>query len=190
MADQEQNAMATASAGGGETGMPELAGKYLAFRLGSEEYGLEILKVREINGLMDITAVPRTPEYIRGVINLRGKVIPVVDLRAKFGMEVAKDTEHTCIIVVDISQGGTNNQMGILVDSVSEVLDIAGDDIEGAPSFGASVDTRFILGMAKAKGGVKILLDIGAVLGGDETLAVGEAAVEAGEAAASEPGGR
>ena len=146
----------------------ELAGKYLTFKLVNEEYGLEILKVREIIGMMSITKVPRTPEFVRGVINLRGKVIPVIDLRRKFGMENIADTEETCIIVVDVSRSEDTLQIGILVDSVSEVLDIRGKDIEDAPSFGTDLDTDFILGMAKAKGSVKILLNIEKVLNSTE----------------------
>jgi len=143
-------------------------GKYLTFALAHEEYGLEILKVREIIGYIDVTAVPQTPGYIRGVINLRGQVIPVVDLRAKFGMETAKVTEETCIIVVEIAEGSRKFNTGIVVDRVQEVLDIAGADIEEAPVFDASVDTAFILGMAKVGESVKILLDIDKVLRGND----------------------
>ena len=142
------------------------AGKYLTFKLAEEEYGLEILKVREIIGLMDITSVPRTPGFIRGVINLRGKVIPVVDLRTKFGMETHQDTDETCIIVVDVASDENADMMGILVDTVSEVLDIAVSEIEDTPTFGASVDMDFILGIGKVNGQVKILLDIDKVLTG------------------------
>ena len=145
-------------------------GKYLTFRLGGEEYGLEILKVREIIGLMEITVVPRTPSYVRGVINLRGKIIPVVDLRVKFGMAAIENTEETCIIVVDVLRKGKNVEMGILVDKVSEVLDITNAEIEDAPVFGNGFDTEFILGMAKTKQSVKILLNIDAVLRGDKVL--------------------
>ncbi|MDR3011629.1 MAG: chemotaxis protein CheW [Chitinispirillales bacterium] len=143
----------------------DLAGKYLTFKLADEVYGLEILKVREIIGLLPITSLPRTPVFVRGVINLRGKVIPVIDLRQKFELDVTDDTDQTCTIVVDVqgSTGGTI-QVGIIVDSVSEVLDILGEEIEDAPAFGSSVDTAFILGMAKAKGSVKILLNIEKVL--------------------------
>ena len=143
-------------------------GKYLTFALAHEEYGLEILKVREIIGYMDITAVPQTPHHVKGVINLRGQVIPVVDLRAKFGMETIEVTEETCIIVVEICQGDRNFQTGIVVDHVQEVLDILGTDIEDAPQFGSSVDTDFILGMGKIGDAVKILLDIDKVLVGDD----------------------
>ena len=143
-------------------------GKYLTFALANEEYGLEILKVREIIGYMEITAVPQTPHHVKGVINLRGQVIPVVDLRAKFGMETAAVTEETCIIVVEINQGGRNFSTGIVVDHVQEVLDINGKDIEEAPRFGASVDTAFILGMGKIGDTVKILLDIDRVLVGTD----------------------
>ena len=142
----------------------DLAGKYLTFKLVDEEYGLEILKVREIIGMMAITSLPRTPPFVRGVINLRGKVIPVIDLRKKFDMETTGDTDMTCIIVVEVVSKSSSIQIGILVDSVSEVLDIRGEDIEDAPSFGTNIDTAFILGMAKAKGAVKILLNIEKVL--------------------------
>jgi len=120
-------------------------GKYLTFKLASEEYGLEILKVREIMGLLEITKVPKTPVFVKGVINLRGKVIPVIDLRLKFGMESIEETNETCIIVVEVNE----MLMGVVVDKVSEVLDIEGKDIEDAPSFGTNIDTNFILGMGK-----------------------------------------
>ena len=143
-------------------------GKYLTFALAHEEYGLEILKVREIIGYMDITAVPQTPHHVKGVINLRGQVIPIIDLRTKFGMETAEITEETCIIVVEITQDSRNFQTGIVVDHVQEVLDILGTDIEDPPQFGSSVDTDFILGMGKIGDTVKILLDIDKVLAGDD----------------------
>lgn len=145
----------------------EKAGKYLTFALSNEEYGLEILKVREIIGYMQITAVPQTPAHVKGVINLRGQVIPVIDLRMKFGMNEAEVTEETCIIVVEITQGDRRFQTGIVVDRVKEVLDIEGQQIEDAPQFGSNVDTNFILGMGKVNGAVKILLDIDKVLGND-----------------------
>jgi purine-binding chemotaxis protein CheW len=146
--------------------MQDREGKYLTFALGSEEYGLEILKVREIIGYMEITAVPQTPSYVKGVLNLRGQVIPVIDLRAKFGMETAQITEETCIIVVEIHQDGRKFSTGIVVDHVQEVLDIEGENIEQAPQFDSTVNTDFILGMGKVGESVKILLDIDKVLGG------------------------
>ncbi len=147
-------------------------GKYLTFSLGGEEYGLEILKVKEIIGIMNITSVPQTPSYVKGVINLRGKVIPVVDLRLKFGMESLDYNERTCIIVVDIARMNAGKViMGIVVDSVSEVLNIKGEEIENAPTFGVSLNTDYILGMAKIKGTVKILLDIDMVLTSDTLMA-------------------
>lgn len=152
------------------------AEKYLTFNLADEQYGLEILKVREIIGIMDITKVPRTPDFVRGVINLRGKVIPVIHLRTKFDMETIQDTEQTCIIVVDITTDASSLQMGIIVDSVSEVLDINLDDIEDTPTFGSSVSTKFIKGIAKTKGGVKILLNIEEVLTTDEIHSLSQAA--------------
>ena len=146
---------------------PNKEGKYLTFALGQEEYGLEILKVREIIGYIDVTAVPQTPHYVKGVVNLRGQVIPVIDLRAKFGMETTEITSQTCIIVVEIAQDGRTFSTGIAVDRVQEVLDISGDNIESAPQFGSSVDTSFILGIAKIGQSVKILLDIDRVLAGE-----------------------
>jgi len=146
-----------------------LEGKYLTFVLNNEEYGLEILKVREIIGLMEITPVPQTPPFIKGIINLRGKVIPVMDLRLKFGMPETEYTKETCIIVVNID----NRLMGIIVDTVSEVLDINAKDIEPAPSLGSSIKTDFILGMGKIKGKVKILLDIDRVMSIEEITASG-----------------
>ena len=143
-------------------------GKYLTFALADEEYGISILKVKEIIGMMPITTVPQTPEFVKGVINLRGKVMPVMDLRLKFGMDEIEYTERTCIIVVEIAGSSSAVLMGIVVDSVSEVLNIKGDDIEDAPSFGTSFDTEYISGMAKVEGGVKILLDIDCVLSGME----------------------
>lgn len=135
-------------------------GKFLGFFLGEEEYGLEILKVREINGLLPITWVPRTSAAVRGVINLRGKVIPVVDLRLHFGMEAGVDTERTCIIVVQAH--GT--EFGLVVDRVSEVTSIAASEVEPAPEFGARVDTTYLLGIAKAESRVRLLLDLDRIL--------------------------
>jgi purine-binding chemotaxis protein CheW len=150
----------------------QLAGKYMTFQLADEIYGLEILKVREIIGLMDITRVPRSAAFIRGVINLRGKVIPVVDLRLKFGMDACQATEQTVIIVVQYAAAGRNLTMGILVDQVLEVLQIEPAQIEPAPAFGdAAVETQFILGVGKAGERVVFLLDIGKVLGGDVVAA-------------------
>ena len=160
----------------GLSALTEKEGKYLTFALGDEEYGLEILKVREIIGYMDITAVPRTPDDVKGVINLRGQVIPVIDLRTKFAMEAVDTTEKTCIIVVQITHGDRSIKTGIVVDSVSEVLDVAAEDIEEAPTFGAGVDTEFILGMGKIGDSVKILLDIDRVLDGCDVGAIAEAA--------------
>ena len=144
------------------------AGKYLTFALAEEEYGLEILKVREIISMSEITSVPKTPEFVKGVINLRGKVIPVIDLRLKFAMEEAPYTDETCIIVVDVN----GVEMGIIVDHVSEVLDIPAGDIEDAPEFGANVDLDFILGMGKAEGRVTILLDIARVISAEDVSAI------------------
>ncbi len=155
------SAMADLSAGSAQAGRE---GKYLTFALANEEYGIGILKVKEIIGMMSITSVPQTPGFVKGVINLRGKVIPVVDLRLKFGMEEMEYTERTCIIVVEIAGEAGLVLIGIVVDAVSEVLNIKGEDIEDTPTFGTKLDTDYILGMAKMEGGVKILLDIDRVL--------------------------
>ena len=150
------------------------AGKYLTFTLGSEEYGLEILKVREIIGYMEITAVPQTPHYVKGVVNLRGQVIPVIDLRSKFGMDTIEITEESCIIVVEVSQNDRKFSTGVVVDKVQEVLDIDGGNIEDSPQFGSSVDTDFILGMGKIGDSVKLLLDIDKVLAGEDLSDIGK----------------
>ncbi len=150
--------------------MAQKEGKYLSFSLGEEEYGIGILKIKEIIGMMNITAVPKTPSYVKGVINLRGKVIPVIDLRIKFDMEPAAYTERTCIIVVEIDGKDGTVLVGIVVDSVSEVLNIRAENIEDAPVFGASLDTDYILGMAKMDSGVKILLDINRILQVEEIV--------------------
>ncbi len=135
-------------------------GKYLTFSLAGEEYGIGILKIREIIGMLPITSVPETPAFVKGVINLRGKVIPVVDLRRRFGMPTMDYTERTCIIVVEIAGPAGTVSMGVVVDSVSEVLNIKGADIEDTPSFGTQLNTEYILGMAKVGKGLRILLDI------------------------------
>lgn len=151
-------------------------GKYLTFKLDNEDYGIHILKIKEIIGMMAITSVPRTPNFVKGVINLRGKVIPVLDLRAKFDMKTIEYTERTCIIVVEIESVNGTILMGIVVDAVSEVLNIKGEEIEDTPTFGTKLNTEYILGMAKMEGGVKILLDIDQVLSGEELAIIESAA--------------
>ncbi len=143
-------------------------GKYLTFELGHEEFGIQVLRVREIMGVQDITAVPQTPSYVKGVINLRGKVIPVVDLRRKFGLPEIEYTQRTCIIVVQVGSGNGAMLMGIVVDGVSEVLNLTASDIEDTPDFGVDIRTSYLLGMAKIKGKVKILLEIDEVLTSQE----------------------
>ncbi len=149
-----------------EESVAACGGKYLTFSLADEEYGVEILKVREIIGVMDITSVPQMPTHVKGVINLRGKVIPVVDLRLKFGMPPAEYTDATCIIVVDVGA-----LMGIIVDTVQEVLDIDGQHIDPPPPLGGAVDTTYVMGMGKVKDSVKILLDIDKVLNEEKPFA-------------------
>ncbi len=155
---------------------PDLAGKYLTFKLGEEDYGLKILQVQEIIGMQEITKIPRTPEHLKGVINLRGKVIPVVDLRLKFDMQEQAVSRKTCIIMVQIIRDETRLIMGIIVDEVSEVMDISEEQIEPAPTFGSHMDSSFILGMAKIDTAVKILLDIDRILTLDEVSELARAA--------------
>jgi purine-binding chemotaxis protein CheW len=144
------------------------AGKYLTFGLGREEFAIQVMRVREIMGVQEITAVPQMPDYVKGVINLRGKVIPVVDLRLKFAMPAQEYTQRTCIIVVQIDHEDTKVLTGVVVDEVSEVLTLQPGDIEDTPDFGRGVATPYLLGMAKVKGKVKILLDINKVMSDQE----------------------
>ncbi len=146
----------------------EKEGKYLTFTLADEEYGIGILKIKEIIGMMPFTSVPQTPNFVKGVINLRGKVIPVIDLRLRFVMEAIDYTDRTCIIVVEIEGEAGKIMIGIVVDTVSEVLNIKAEDIEETPAFGTRLNTDYIMGMAKIGGGVKILLDIDKVLKSEE----------------------
>jgi len=150
----------------------KLAGKYLTFRLGEEEYGLEILKVQEIIQMQAVTRVPRTPAYVGGVINLRGKVIPVIDLRKKLGLPAVENTDKTCIIVVQIGSDAGKIVTGIIIDEVKEVLDVAAENIEETPDFGSSINTEFILGIGKIGQNVKILLDIDKVMSAGEMSAL------------------
>jgi len=154
--------------------MSDREGKYLTFTLASEEYGLSILKVKEIIGMMVVTMIPQAPAHVKGVINLRGKIIPVVDLRLKFGLDEIPYTDRTCIIVVEIKKDTGTILIGIVVDAVSEVLNIKATDIEDAPAFGIAMNMDYILGMAKAGNGVKILLDIDKVISAREMKIVSE----------------
>jgi purine-binding chemotaxis protein CheW len=172
MSQQDYAAETDESVGGASAA----AGKYLTFELGDEYYGLEILKVQEIIGMQPITRVPRTPQFVRGVINLRGKVIPVIDLRAKFDLPQQEDTDRTCTIVVQIAQKGQQVITGIIVDEVSEVMDISADQIQPPPALGTSVDTEFIMGMGKVGEHVVMLLDIDRALSSGEFEAIGQAA--------------
>ncbi len=158
-----------------ETSVPaDLAGKYLTFRLERESYGIRVLQVREIIRLASITPVPRLPDYVRGVINLRGKIIPVLDVRIKFGLGRPVDSERACIIVVKLSDA--ESLLGLAVDAVEEVSHFPAADIEPAPDFGTTADTRYILGLAKARSAVKTLLNIDCLFGGDATVVAAAAA--------------
>lgn len=150
------------------------AGKFLTFSLGSELYGLEILRVQEIVGMLPVTRVPRLPEYVAGVVNLRGRIIPVVDIRLAFGLSDITMTERTCIVVVRVMREGADSAVviGIIVDEVSDVLDLGVDSIEATPEFGTEVDTSFIKGVGRAEDRVVLLLDIDRVLSGSELTVV------------------
>lgn len=169
MANMAEQAVGQAALAGTERG-----GKFLTFVLSDEEYGVDILCVREIIGIMDITTVPQTPQFVKGVINLRGKIIPVIDLRLKFDMPEKPTDKETCIIVVETK----DTLMGVMVDTVSEVMDIESSQIEAAPSFGTQIDTSFIRGMGKVNSKVKILLDIEKVLSSEELVLVHKIAEE------------
>ena len=157
--------------GGASALQRELAGKYLTFALGDEEYGLPVLRVREIIKLMDITQVPQVPHYVKGVINLRGKVIPVIDLRRKFGFADGDYSDRTSIVVVEVVGTGARLQMGLVVDAVSEVSGIAAEEIEETPDFGAQVTTDYMRAVAKVKGKVVVLLDLDRVFAIDHDAA-------------------
>ena len=149
------------------------AGKYLTFQLANEEFGICVLKVREIMGLQEITAVPQTPAHIKGVINFRGKVLPVIDLRLKFGLPAAEYSQRTCIIVTQVEGEPGLVLIGIIVDGVSDVINFTAAEIEDSPDFGDEVAGRYLLGMAKVKDKVKILLDIDRVLSPAELQKLG-----------------
>lgn len=137
-----------------------VGGKFLTFFLGEEEYAIEILKVQEIIGLMTITPVPKMPEYIRGVLNLRGKIVPVMNLRTRFGLQEVEDTEETCIIVIQ----DEDMHMGVLVDKVSEVVDIATEGIEDVPSIGGAEQSEYLAGIGKVEDSVKMIIEVHKVL--------------------------
>jgi len=163
-----------ATVGTGET----VLNKFLSFRLGAEEYGVEILRVREIIGVLDITPLPQTPDYVQGVINLRGKIIPVIDLRRRFLLETKEFTDQTCIIVIEMpsTSGDTTFELGIIVDSVCEVIDVAGDMIEPTPQLDGSIQTGHLSGIAKVKDRVIALLDIDGVLPSNQLTQITSAA--------------
>lgn len=154
-------------------GVDQLAGRYMGFQLGKETFGVEILKVQEIIGMLDVTAVPRTPDFVRGVINLRGRVIPVVDLRRKFNLPAIPDTELTCIVVVQVQVGPDEVTMGVIVDQVSEVMNITAGNVEPTPSLGHAEAEEFLLGVGKFNQTVVLLLDVDRILSNGEWNLVG-----------------
>ena len=168
------NIASHASPSAGETGR---SGKYLIFQLGKEEFGIQVTKVREIMGIQDITPMPHLPAHIKGVLNLRGRIIPVMDLRLKFGLEAKEYTQRTCIIVVHaVAAGAEPSPVGIVVDGVAEVINVIDNDIEDTPRFGEGTDTSYLRGIAKVKGEVKLLLDI------DKALDVSEICISQSQA--------
>ena len=164
----------------GATGVEQVS-QYLTFRLGEEVFALEISQVREVLDYTPVTRVPRMPAFMRGVINLRGSVVPVVDLRLKFGMAATERTVNTCIIIAEVVVGGERTQLGALADSVQEVIDLEPGQIEPAPRIGTSLDAAFIRGMGKRDERFVIILDIDKVFSGAELAlvqGVGEGAIE------------
>jgi purine-binding chemotaxis protein CheW len=149
--------------------------QYLTFKLGDEVFALDIAKVREVLDFTSVTKVPRTPEFMRGVINLRGNVVPVVDMKLKFGMERTEKTVNTCIIIVEVDLDGDSTVIGAIADSVQEVMDLEPDHIEPAPRIGTRVRTDFIKGMGKHNDQFVIILDIDKIFSNEE-LAVVQAA--------------
>lgn len=154
--------------------MENNGGKYLTFVLAKEEYGIPILKVKEIIKLLDITSIPKTPGYIKGVINLRGKIIPIMDLRLKFGLEEMEYNERTCIVVVEITLNETRKLMGLIVDTVSEVANLTTDQIEPPPEYGFQNNQGFLIGVGKVKERVILLLDIERILSREESILLKE----------------
>lgn len=164
-------------------GLASLAGKYLTFTLGRESYGIGVLKVREIIRIIDVTSVPQMPPYIKGVVNLRGKVVPVVDLRIRFELADVAITERTCIVVVQLkTSSGGPALIGLIVDGVEEVVNITPEDLEPTPDFGTVLDTQYIVGMAKLKGRVKTLLDIERLISADAVKSLVNEAGQTGQA--------
>ena len=156
-----------------------LSRKYLTFVLGNSEYGVPVQKVREIIKAMEITSVPQVAPYVKGVINLRGKVIPVADLRVKFGLESAEYTDRTCIIVVEMALRSSVALVGVVVDTVSDVVSISTEEIEEAPEVGDQNGSGCVEALAKVKGAVKIIVNLDRLFGGDEEQIAGSASSQA-----------
>ena len=155
-------------------GLPELAGKYLTFQLGREEFAVRVTQVREIMGVQDMTSVPQTPVFVKGVFNLRGRVVPIISLRLKLGIAEEPYTQRTCLIVVDMPGENGLVPVGVVVDGVSEVVNLHGADMEATPDFGRGRAAPYLLGMAKVKGKVKLLLDLDFVLTAQEVMGLDE----------------
>ncbi|MDP1524794.1 MAG: chemotaxis protein CheW [Rhodocyclaceae bacterium] len=169
-------AVAKQGAGGGDTH------QYLTFTLGSEMFAVGILNVKEIIEYGNLTEIPMMPSFIRGVINLRGAVVPVVDLAARFGGKISAVQRRTCVVIVEVTQDDAKHDIGIMVDAVSEVLEIGVKDIEPAPSFGAKIRADFIAGMGKVAGKFVIILQIDRVLSVDEMALLANVAESSPEA--------
>lgn len=154
-------------------------GKYLTFMLGEELYAVDILKVQEIIGMQSVIRMPKTPAYVRGMINLRDRVIPIIDLRLKFDMEHKEDTRRTCIIVLQVAINGRQVIIGAVVDEVSEVIDLSQNELQPAPSFGSALDTHMIIGIGRTKEKVIMLLDADTLLSTEEIFSLKEVARQA-----------
>lgn len=177
MSDPELNKNQKSDAQAGQSGAAQevkvdRGGKYLTFILTDEYYGLDILDVRELIGMMDITHVPQTPPFVKGLLNLRGVVLPVIDLRIKFGLPEMEYTDRTSIIIVEINTVTGSMLMGVIVDTVAEVLNIPGQNVEDAPNFGVSLKTEYIKGMAKVRDKIIILLNMNIILTDEELVRI------------------
>ena len=175
------NAQAQPNTPSRDSGIAHLAGKYLTFRLENEEYGIQIHKVNEIIGLLPINKLPMVPAYVRGVINLRNRVIPTIDLRTKFGLECVSDTPKTCIVVVEAGAEDRKIPLGVIVDEVAEVLSIGTDQVDSAPDCGRVIENKYVRGIGLVDGRVKILLDIDRVLTEEELGAIGSRSSKLGQ---------
>jgi purine-binding chemotaxis protein CheW len=176
MAQQDPQPATARAAAANILSSAEQTQQYLTFMLGGDVFAIGILAIKEIIEYSDLTAVPMVPAYVRGVINLRGAVVPVIDVLVRFGKKPSDVTKRTCIVIIEIATLGERQDVGVVVDSVDAVLDIPGSEIEPPPAFGAKIRTDFIRGVGKVNGRFVILLDVDHVLAVDEVALLTQAA--------------